>query len=195
MTIDPQVFGELRERWGWLLALGVLLVIFGTIGLGMEVVLTIASVLVYGVLALIGGVLQIVQAFRSRGWKSVTAHTAIGILYVLAGIVIWDDPLMASAVLTLVIAAALLAIGVVRVVVAIQHREMANWGWVLFGGIVAIVLGLIIAAHWPVSGLWVIGTFVAIEMLFNGWSLILVALAAKNAPATAGPLPHAPATA
>lgn len=195
MTIDPHVFGELRERWGWLLALGILLVIFGTIGLGMEVVLTIASVLVYGVLALIGGVLQIVQAFRSRGWKSATGHALIGVLYVVAGIVIWDDPVMASAVLTLVIAAALLAVGAVRIVVAIQHRGMQSWGWLLFGGIVAILLGLIIAAHWPVSGLWVIGTFVAIEMLFNGWSLILVALAAKNAPATGAPLPHAPATA
>ena len=46
-----------------------------------------------------------------------------------------------------------------------------------------------ILARWPVSGLWVIGLFVAIEMIFGGWSYIFIALGAKevgrkNAPTT-----------
>ena len=43
-----------------------------------------------------------------------------------------------------------------------------------------------IVLQWPVSGLWVIGLFVAIELILNGWSYVFVALAARKA-AEAGP--------
>ena len=81
----------------------------------------------------------------------------------------------------------MIGIGVVRLIMAFQLRGLKNWGWPLIGGIAAIVLGLMILARWPVSGFWVIGLFVAIEMIFSGWSSIFIALAArevgqKNAP-------------
>jgi uncharacterized membrane protein HdeD (DUF308 family) len=73
-----------------------------------------------------------------------------------------------------------LGIGVLRLIMAFQLRAMKNWGWPLIGGIAAIVLGLMILAQWPVSGLWVIGLFVAIEMIFSGWSYIFISLGARE---------------
>jgi uncharacterized membrane protein HdeD (DUF308 family) len=66
-------------------------------------------------------------------------------------------------------------------VIAIQIRNRKNWGWPLLSGFISVLLGLIIAVKWPVSGLFVIGLFVAIELIMHGWSYIFIALAAKSA--------------
>ena len=107
----------------------------------------------------------------------------------LAGISIMADPLAASALFTLLLAGALVGIGVMRLIIAFQLRGAKNWFWPLIGGIAAMVLGFMILARWPVSGLWVIGLFVAIEMIFGGWAYIFIALGAREMARQ-----HAPAT-
>jgi len=176
---ESAVLGEMQKNWGWLLALGILFLVLGIIGLGMTFTLTMASILFFGILILIGGVVQIIESFKCRGWKSIVYHILIGILYLLAGIFMVTNPAAASAVLTLMLAFALIAVGLVRIVVAFQLRGMKNWGWPFIGGILTVLLGLMIAVKWPVSGLFVIGLLVAIEMIIHGWSYLFIALAAK----------------
>jgi len=175
------LFGALEKNWGWLLALGIVFVVLGTIGLGMAVTLTIASLLVFGVLLLAGGVIQLFEAFKNKGWRSTLWHVLIAILYIVAGITVLDDPVLASKVLTLLLAGVILGIGIVRVAVALQHRGTAGWTWTLLGGIASIVLGVLIYLRWPVSALWLIGMFVAIDLIISGWSYIFLALAARRA--------------
>jgi uncharacterized membrane protein HdeD (DUF308 family) len=172
--------GDLIHNWGWLLALGLLLIVLGTIGLGMTFWLTLATVFIFGVFLVIGGVVQMVHAFKCRGWQSIIWQVIIGILYILAGLIIMDDPIMASTLLTLLLGGALLGIGIARIVIALQHRDLKNWGWPLIGGIAAVILGILILVHWPISGFWIIGLFVAIEMIFSGWSYIIIALGARE---------------
>ena len=174
------VWGDLAHNWAWLLAQGIFLVILGTIGLGMTIWLTLASVFIFGVFLVIGGGVQIFQTFKCRGWGSILWHGLIAVLYVLAGSSIMADPRAASTLFTLLLAGALVGIGVMRLIMAFQLRGVKNWFWPLIGGIAAIFLGVMILARWPVSGLWVIGLFVAIEMIFSGWSAIFIALAAKE---------------
>ena len=176
-----EMFGELKKNWGWLLAFGILSVILGTIGLGMTFGLTLASVLFFGVLLIVGGVFQVFDAFKCKGWKSTLWHVLIALLYVAAGILMVVDPVLASATFTLLLAWILIAVGVMRGVMAFQLKPAAGWFWTLLSGIVSIVLGGMILAEWPASGLWVIGLFVAIELIFNGWSYVFVALAARRA--------------
>jgi uncharacterized membrane protein HdeD (DUF308 family) len=181
-TAVPAVFGALKKNWGWLLALGIVSIVLGTIGLYMTFALTLATVLFFGALILVGGVLQLIQAFSCKGWKGALGHVLIGLLYIVAGIVILKDPLLASGVLTLVLAGILIAVGVIRITMGIQHRKAASgWYWPVLSGVVSILLGGMIVAHWPVSGLWVIGLFVAIELILNGWSYVFVAVAARRA--------------
>lgn len=176
------VFGTLKKNWGWLLALGVVSIVLGTIGLYMTFALTLATVLLFGALMLVGGLLQLIQAFSCTGWKSVVGHVLIALLYCVAGILIIVDPVLASGVLTLVLAGILIAVGVIRFMMGIQQRKaVAGWYWSVMSGLVSILLGAMIVLQWPVSGLWVIGLFVAIELILNGWSYVFVALAARKA--------------
>ena len=177
--------GEVQKNWKWLLFLGIVFLILGIIGLGRAFYLTIASVYFFGFLLVIGGAIQLFESLKCKGWKSIVWHMIISAIYILVGIEIIARPMVASSILTLMLAAGIILVGIFRVIMVIQHRGLPNWGWPLFSGIVSILLGLIIAARWPVSGLFVIGLFVAIELIIHGWSYLFLALAAKNARALA----------
>jgi uncharacterized membrane protein HdeD (DUF308 family) len=179
-TVPAPVLGDLIHNWGWLLAQGILLVVLGTIGLGLTIWLTLATVFIFGVFLVIGGGVQLFQTFKCKGWGSILWHVLIAVLYVLAGLMIMADPVAASTLFTLLLAGALVGIGIVRLIMAFQLRGIKNWGWPLIGGIAAIVLGLMILARWPVSGFWVIGLIVALEMIFSGWSYIFISLGARQ---------------
>ena len=179
VTLHPP-FGNLRHTWGWLLALGILFVILGTIGLGMSIALTMVSMIFFGFLMLVGGGMQLGQAFKCRGWQSILWHVGIAILYVIAGIMFINDPTAASAIITFIIAGLLFAIGTLRILMAFHIKGIPGWWWPLLGGIASIILAILILAEWPSSGTWVIGLFIAIDMIIHGWSYIFIALAAKS---------------
>lgn len=184
-------FGDLHRNWGWLLAFGILAIALGTLGLGRAFVLTLVGVVFYGWLILIEGVIQGAQSFQCAGWKSRIGHWLVALFHVLAGLVLIMDPVLASGVLTLFLAAAIAASGCARIVLALQHRDHAGWVWALLGGVVAVALGLMIAARWPASSFFVIGIFIAVELIMNGWAMVAVALAARRS--RAGPALSQPA--
>jgi uncharacterized membrane protein HdeD (DUF308 family) len=72
-------------------------------------------------------------------------------------------------------------VGLLRILMALQLRPVSGWGWTLISGVISILLGAMILTQWPTSGFWVIGLFVAIEMIVNGWSSVFIALAARKA--------------
>lgn len=175
------VLGDVAKNWGWILALGILFVALGTIGLGMSVFLTIASVMFFGALLLVGGVFQIIDAFKCTGWKGIVWHVLIGLLYVAAGIMLLTRPLAGSMILTVMLGGSLLAVGILRIIMGFQLKSATGtWRWVVFSGAITLILGLMILSKWPASGLWVIGLFVAVEMIMHGWSYILMAMAARS---------------
>jgi len=175
-----QALGGLREHWGWLLALGVLFVILGTIGIFMALFFTVVSVLLFGALLLLGAVLQSAHAIRESAWKGRLVHVLIALVYAIAGIMMLVDPLQSSVALTLVLAVFLVGVGAMRLVVAYQMRATRGWGWALAGGITSVLLGVILFLGWPLTGLWAIGVIVAVELIVNGWTCIFLALAARG---------------
>jgi uncharacterized membrane protein HdeD (DUF308 family) len=173
--------GELRRHWGWYLALGIVLIVLGTIAIGSTFVMTIASVFFFGWLLIIGGVMEVIHAFWHKRWAGFFLDLLTGILYVVAGWMMATNPQESALLLTLIIAMFLVFEGVFRIVAALAARY-PHWGWVLFNGVISLVLGVMIWWQWPYSGLWVIGLFVGIEMLLNGWSLVMLSLTARKLP-------------
>ena len=178
--INDEVFGELKKNWAWMLSLGIVMVILGVIGLGMTVLFNEIVVMYFGFLLLFGSGVQLMQAFRAEAWKGRVWHVLIALVYIVGGIIAVTEPVIAGMTLALLIAWTLIVIGVLRLFMGLQMRGANGWLWTLLGGVLSVVLGVMIINEWPQSGLWVIGLFVAIEILFAGWSQIMIALAAKN---------------
>jgi uncharacterized membrane protein HdeD (DUF308 family) len=168
-----------RHR-GWVIGLGVALAILGLVALGASVVTTVLSIGVLGLLLVIGGVIQIVQAFYAPRWSGFFLSALAGVLYLVVGGLTVARPVESAVMLTLLLAGFFLVNGLFRLVVAPVLR-MRNWGWVMASGIISVLLGIGIWAQWPVSGLWVIGAFVGIEMVVYGVSLVMLGLALRRA--------------
>jgi uncharacterized membrane protein HdeD (DUF308 family) len=170
----------LRRNSGWLLAEGIVLVILGALGLGAVALLSLASAIWFGAMIFVGGIVVLIDAFRHQGWRSRLWHILIGVLYVAVGVMTFVNPLVATASLTLLAGAALVVTGVLRLIMAFQNRELPAWGWVAFSGLLSLLLGGLILAQWPASSLWVLGTFLAIELIFQGWAAIVLARAIRS---------------
>ncbi len=173
-----------RDHWWWFLLLGILLVVLGTVALSAAPFVTLVTVNVFGFLLLGAGIVQIVNSFWAGRWSGLLLHLLIGILYVITGFLIVDRPFKAEIGLTYMIALFLLVAGLFRIVASLLIR-FHDWGWVLLNGIITLLLGLMILRQFPSSGLWVIGMFVGIDMLFNGWSWIMLSLGLRSLKARA----------
>lgn len=180
-NISGQVTGEIRRNWGWLLFMGISLIILGAIGLYMTGAMTMVSILYLGIIVVIGGMLMLIDALKAAGWKAIIWEVLIAITYLAAGIIMIINPAESAIWFTMFIGAFLAISGVFRVIMGfIIRNDVKGWSWTVIGGVASIVLAAIIFAEWPISGLWVIGMFVAIEMITQGVSMITIAWAAKS---------------
>ena len=162
-----------RHR-GWMIALGVALTILGVLAIGAAALTTALSMTVLGWMLIIGGVVQIVHAFSAPRWRGVVLSLLEGVVYGVVGALITARPLESAAVATLLLGGFLMISGLFRVLIVPTFLRTRNWGWVMASGIVSFLLGLAIWAQWPVSGAWVLGAFVGIEMI--GWGISLTML-------------------
>jgi uncharacterized membrane protein HdeD (DUF308 family) len=172
---------RLREIWVFLLGMGFALMILGVVAIGSSLIATFTTVLVFGILLLLGAIFEVVTAIWGRSWRGFILHLLAGVLYLIAGLFMIDNPLEAALGLTLLMAACLLVGGILRIVLSVIER-FDGWGWMLLNGVVSVVLGMAIWQQRPFSGLWVIGLFVGIEMLFSGLSWVMLGLAVRSTP-------------
>jgi uncharacterized membrane protein HdeD (DUF308 family) len=186
MTISghPHSLGEslhaLHAKWGWIVALGVVYVVAGFIALGNEFFATFVSVTIIGVAMFVSGVFEIIGAFQMKSWESFILWILLGVLYAVAGVFVFADPLLAASVFTLLIGAALVATGVVRIVLALRLPKTAPWIWAVISGVITLLLGATILMHWPVSSLYVLGLFLGVDLLFMGFSWINIGMALRR---------------
>src|ERR1700720_3663163 len=169
--INSQASSELaplRAKSGWIVALGVVYLLAGFIALGSVVMATVASVLVVGVMMIIAGVAEVFSAFQIKSWGKFLLWVLLGVLYIIAGFVTFENPLLAAAVLTLVLGAALVASGIMRIFLAFSMKRETPWVLVMLSGAITLLLGLLILAHWPVSSLYILGLFLGIDLIMAG---------------------------
>ena len=191
MTNTASVFGlgpgagiaPLRSKWGWIVALGVVYLVAGVIALGSVVMATVATVFVVGIMMIVAGVFEVIHSFQIKTWGRFLFWLALGILYIIAGFVAFDNPLLTAVWLTLILGAALVASGIMRVFLGFNMQGGTPWGWVVASGLITLLLGIIILIHWPVSSLYVLGIFLGVDLVFAGATWIALGLGLHNAPA------------
>jgi uncharacterized membrane protein HdeD (DUF308 family) len=158
----------LRAKSGWIIALGVVYVLAGLVALGSVVFATVVTVFVVGIMMLIAGVAEVINSFQIKSWGKFLLWLLLGVLYILAGFVTFENPLLAAAVLTLMLGFALIVSGIMRLILAFNMKQEMPWVWVALSGVITLLLGLIIVAHWPVSGLYILGLFLGIDLVIAG---------------------------
>ena len=171
---------DLRKRWTWLVGLGIAFLVMGTLAIAVAPFVTVATMVFFGVLMLFAGVLQTAHAIAMRGWSGFFIDLMAGVLYAVVGLVIIAHPGATAVALTLIIAILLILGGIFRLLIAISMR-FHNRTWLLIHGIINLMLGSTIWSDWPVSGLWVIGVVIGLDMVFNGCSLLMLGLIAATA--------------
>jgi uncharacterized membrane protein HdeD (DUF308 family) len=191
---DEAEVGRLRRCWPWLVALGGAIIVTGLGAVAYSFAATLTTVLLFGVLLLAGGVIQVVGAFLVRSWRGFFVAALVGVLQALVGLIMVEHPLRAAAVLTLVLALAFLVGGTARLIHAATHPAPGR-GWAVFNGVITIILGLSIWREWPEASLWVIGLFVGIDLVFSGWSWVMLGLTLKAAAGAPPATPQPPAAA
>ena len=158
----------LRAKWGWIVTLGAVYVIVGFIALGSVVVATVASVLVVGVAMIVAGIAEVINAFQVKSWGKFLLWALLGVLYVIAGFVTFENPLLAAALLTLVLGTSLVASGIMRIILAFSMKRETPWIWVALSGIITLLLGLLILAHWPINSVYILGLLLGIDLIIAG---------------------------
>jgi uncharacterized membrane protein HdeD (DUF308 family) len=170
----------LRSKSGWIVTLGIVYLIAGLIALSSVVFATTVTVLVVGVMMLISGFAEVVNSFQFKSWGKFLVWLLLGLLYIVAGFVTFENPLLAAAILTLLLGIALVVSGVMRIILAFSMREGMSWTSVVLSGVVTLLLGLIILAHWPVSGLFALGLLLGVDLLIIGIGWIFVGAGLKS---------------
>lgn len=169
------------DKWGWFLALGIVLVIAGLAAIVFPLFAGAFSAIFVGWLFLIGGVVTIVHAFSAQKWSGFLWSLLVGVLYLIAGGYMIMFPLTGLITLTLLLIFLFALEGVFEVIMAFRMRPHEGWGYVLVSGIAALAVSLLIGLGLPGSVSWALGLLVGINLLFSGWSYIFLAMSGRKA--------------
>ena len=178
--IRRQMAATIHAHWKLVLAQGIVMMVLGFLAVAEPNVATVAVGIFVGWLFFIGGIFRALSVWQSRGMPGFAWSMLTALLAIVLGLVLIFRPLAGVLTLTMVLIAFFILEGVTAIVLAVQHRvHLRSWGWVLFSGIVDLLLAFLIWDGWPSSADWAIGLLVGINMLFFGLSLVMTALAAR----------------
>ena len=169
-----------KESVGWSIGLSVLMILAGVLAIAIPPAAGIGVLIVVAWLLMFSGAAHLVFAWHTRTAGGVLWELLLGILYIVVGVYAWMHPAAGLASLTLFLAVYLFAEGLLEVILYFQLRSMGGSSWILFDGIVTVILAIMIWRTWPSSTEWVIGTLVGISMLFSGTSRLFLSMAARR---------------
>lgn len=171
---------QLKKNWKWFITIGIILIVLGFFALSYQFVATVFSVYFIGTLLFIAGIVQAAHSFKLKGFGQSALWAVMGVLYIIFGIFSFTQPVATSAAITLIISFLLIASGLTQIINAFNNKGFPKWGWWLFSGIITFILGLMIVAGWPTNSLWVLGMFLGIDLVFQGWAYVAIGLAIKS---------------
>ena len=147
--------------------LRLVMILAGFLVLGDVMLVTVISTMFIGWVSIFTGAFEIVHAFWTRGWGGFLWQVLLGILYVAFGVVLVGQPVASALILTYVLGLALLISGIVRIVLGITHWREAGW-IMLLSGVFGVLAGLVILTGFPMTGLWVLGFLLGVDLISHG---------------------------
>lgn len=178
--MKPETLDRIERSLGFLVVLGIVMVMLGIAAIAEPFIATIAVTRVLSWTFLIAGLVRMTHAFRSRYQRGFWLKLLAGILYVLIGILLLSNIFGAKLTLTLAFGWGILVQGIFEVMAAFAARPAPNWGLLLSSGVVAIIIGILILYRWPFNAVWLVGLFTGISFIFTGAWMIMVPRAVRN---------------
>jgi uncharacterized membrane protein HdeD (DUF308 family) len=175
---------QMQASWGWVLAIGIVLMLIGAACIVGDVTATFTTVIVFGWLLMIGGVFALIQAFHTRTWSGFFLYLLSALFRGFTGYILVRYPLTGAASLTLILASFFIVGGIFRAIGA-SMVQFPRWGWSVFSGIVSAALGIMLISQMPVSSVWFIGFAIGVDLIVDGSSLVAFATAIHSLPGLA----------
>jgi uncharacterized membrane protein HdeD (DUF308 family) len=160
----------------WSVLLSILLIIAGLLAIALPQMAGVAVDTLIAWLLMFSGVVHVVYAWHTRSAGAVLWEVLVGIAYAGVGLYLLAFPVAGLESLTLALALYLFVEGVMEFILSFQLRPKPGTGWLLFDGIVTLILAAMIWSTWPWSSVWVIGTLVGISMLLSGVTRLMLSL-------------------
>src|SRR5271166_2390300 len=173
-VLDIGVPAEIIHNWGWFLAFGIGLMVLGILAIVRSVAATVVSMLFFGWLLVIAAGIEIVQLIMVGKWAGQLLHVLAAVLFGVVGILIVWRPVVTAEILTLLMGAFFLVAGLFQLIEPFWIG-LPGWGWHVLNGVITLVLGALVLAQWPISGLWV-----GIELFFYGGAWVTLALSLRG---------------
>ncbi|MGB5163410.1 MAG: DUF308 domain-containing protein [Thermoanaerobaculia bacterium] len=168
-----------------LIVLGILTVILGVLAMMTPLMTGVAVALILGFLLIAAGITRTIFAFKCKSWGKGILVFVLGLLTLLVGLYMVVRPGLALATLALVLAFYFFIDGIFEIIEAFDLKPLSGWGWMLFGGIVSIVLGIMIWRGWPERSMMFVGILVGIKLIFAGWAMVGIGAAGRSVAGTA----------
>lgn len=165
--------------WGTPFLLGLVVFVAGVCGFIANGLTSLASILLFGTLLAVAGVVEIGYAFKKRRSGQFLLYFLAGVLSLVVGAIAVTNPLESLAAVTLLLAGYFFASGIFRGITSVLDRYEA-WGWDFFSGVVSVVLGAILVRQWPLSSVWLLGVLVSVELVTRGAMMMALALALRR---------------
>ena len=171
----------IHAHWKLFLVEGIVMMVLGLVAIAVPEVASLAITILIGWLFFIGGIIRTISVVQHRNMPGFGWALATSLLAIVLGLVLLFRPVAGVLTLTLALVVFFVLEGISAILLAIEHRRhLSSWGWILFSGLVNLLLAFLIWDGWPSSAGWAIGLLVGINMVFVGLSLIMTALAART---------------
>jgi len=170
-----------KRASGFSIVLSVLLIVCGVLAILLPFEMSLGVVLLVSWLLIIGGIVQFVHVFRCQGIGDGIWKALIAIIYFVTGLYLRFNLRVGLAALTLVLIAFFVAQGLVDIFVYFRTRQSRISRWLLFDGLITLLLGVMIWRRWPSSATWVIGLLVGINMIMTGITRLMLSLGMRRA--------------
>jgi len=166
----------LEQYWRFIFIEGLLFILLGTTAIVVPQIFTVAIALFLGWLILLGGLIQMMRTLVFSSIPGFWLWLSLALLQIVLGYLLITNPLTGALTLTLMLLIFFAIEGISKISLALLIKPLANWSWMLFSGVTALIFVVIIIIGWSEVSHWLLGLLLGINMVFLGWALVKMSL-------------------
>jgi len=178
--MERTLSSDVHRATTWSIVVSILMIVAGVLAIASPLMAGVVVTALVGWLLLFSAGLHLVYAFRAARAGTVLWEILLAIVYGVVGFYVLANPGVGLVTLTFVIAFFLFVEGVLELVLSYQLRQETGAGWILFDGIVTLILAGLIWAKWPSSSVWAIGTLIGVSMFFSGITRLMLSYSVRK---------------